>query len=66
MSRIPDDEHDEILELIHLRVGTMPTLHIVGTYLESSPTIDEAFRAEVRLEAKNTSVEEKSAYELVI
>ena len=37
IERIPDDEHMEDLELVHLRVGSLPMLQIVGAKLESSP-----------------------------
>ena len=32
VSGIPNNKHDENLELVHLRIGTVPTLNIVGVY----------------------------------
>ena len=40
------------LFFVHLRVSTVPTLHILGAYLESNPTIEEAIRAQLRPEKK--------------
>ena len=40
------------MEMIHLRISTLPTLHILGAYLDSSPTVKHAAKVQVRLEEK--------------
>ena len=52
VTKVPDAEDKMHLEMSHLRVGTLPTLHILGTYLECKPLVEEAVQIQVRLEKK--------------
>ena len=36
------------LEMIHLRISTPPTLHILGAYLDCSPTVEHAAKVQVK------------------
>ena len=40
------------MELIHLRVSTLPTLHTIGAYLDSKPTVGHFSHVQARLEKK--------------
>ena len=42
VTKVPDSEAVVDLEMIHLRIVTLPTLHILGAYLDSSPTVGHA------------------------
>ena len=50
---IPDVSKAEMdMAMIHLRIVTLPTPHILGAYLDSSPTVGHTALLQARLEAK--------------
>ena len=52
VAKVPDEESEMDLKIIHLRISTLPTLHILGAYLDCSPTVKHAAKIQVRLEEK--------------
>ena len=52
VAKAPDEESDMDLEMIHMRISTLPTLHILGAYLNCSPTVVHTAKVQVRLEEK--------------
>ena len=52
MTKAPDSEAEIDMEIIHLRIATLPTLHILGAYFDSSPTVGHPAQVQVRLEDK--------------
>ena len=38
--------------MIHLRINTLPALHVIGVYLDCKPTVEQANSVQARLEAK--------------
>ena len=38
------------MEMIHLRIATLPTFHILGAYPDSSPTVDHTAHVQARLD----------------
>ena len=52
VTKVPDVDKEMDMELIHLRVSTLPTLHIIGAYLDSKPTVGHAAHVQARLEEK--------------
>ena len=48
VTKIPENVKEVNMEMIHLRVSTLPTLLILIAFLESSPSVEEAIRAQVR------------------
>ena len=47
------------MELIHLRVNCLPTLNIIGAYLDTAPTVAHATLVQTRLEEKMESLTQK-------
>ena len=47
------------MEMIHLRVNTLPTLNIIGAYLDTAPTAAHAVLVQTRLEEKMESLAAK-------
>ena len=52
VTKVPDSEAEMDMEMIHLRIATLPTLHILGAYLDSSPTVSHVAHVRARLEDK--------------
>ena len=52
VTKIPDVDTEMDMEMIHLRVNTLPTLHIIGAYLDTAPTVGHAVLVQTRLEEK--------------
>ena len=52
MTKVPEAEKEMDMEMIHLRISTLPTLHILGAYLDSSPTVGQAALLQAMLEEK--------------
>ena len=47
------------MELIHLRVNCLPTVNIVGAYLDTAQTVAHATLVQKRLEEKMESLTKK-------
>ena len=45
--------------MIHLRLNTIPALHIIGVYLDCAPTVEQATKVQARLEAKLEEITNK-------
>ena len=52
VTKVPDVDKEMDMELIHLRVSNLQTLHIIGAYLDSKPTVGHAAHVQARLEEK--------------
>ena len=52
VTKIPDVDTEMDMEMIHLRVNTLPTLNIIGAYLDTAPTAAHAVLVQTRLEEK--------------
>ena len=52
VAKVQETEAEMDLEMIHLRLCKLPTLHILGAYLDSNPTMDHAAKVHARLEDK--------------
>ena len=52
VTKVPDADKEMDMEMIHLRVNTLPTLHIIGAYLDTAPTVGHAALVQARLEEK--------------
>ena len=59
ITKIPDLSDEMAMEQIHLRVNCLPTLHIIGVYLDCAPTVGHANLVQARLEAKLESITQK-------
>ena len=53
MTKVPDTEKEMDMEMIHLRIST---LHILGAYLDTSPTVGHAALVQARLEDKTEEI----------
>ena len=53
ITKIPDTADEMDMEMIHLRVNCLPTLNIIGAYLDTAPTVAHAALVQTRLEEKN-------------
>ena len=49
VAKVPDTEAEMDMEMIHLQISTLPTLHILGVYLDSNPTVDHVAKVQARL-----------------
>ena len=58
-TKVPDKSDEEDLEMIHLRLNTLPALHIIGVYLDCAPTVEQANKVQARLEAKLEEITNK-------
>ena len=56
ITKIPDLNDEMDMELIHLRVNCLPTLNIIGAYLDTAPTVAHATLVQNRLEEKMESL----------
>ena len=54
------------MEMIHLRVNTLPTLHVTRAYLETAPTVGDAVMVQSRLEEKIDQLTDKGEECLLI
>ena len=45
--------------MIHLRLNTLPALHIIGVYLDCAQTVEQANKVQARLEAKLEAITNK-------
>ena len=52
VTKVPDADKEMDMEMIHLRVNTLPTLHVIGAYLDTAPTVGQAVLVQTRLEDK--------------
>ena len=52
VTKIPDIDTDMDMEMIHLRVNSLPTLNIIGAYLDTAPTAAHAVLVQTSLEEK--------------
>ena len=59
VTKVPDVDKEMEMKLIYLRVSTLPTVHIIGAYLDSKPTVGHAAHLQARLEEK---IEEINAF----
>ena len=59
ITKIPDLSDKMDMEMIYLRVNCLPTLHIIGVYLDCAPTVAHANQVQTRLEAKMDSITER-------
>ena len=59
VTKIPDIDTEMDMEMIHLRVNTLPTLNIIGAYLDTAPTAAHAVLVQTRLEEKMESLAAK-------
>ena len=58
--KVPDNSEDDDLEMIHLRLNTLPALHIIGVYLDCKPTVAQANSVQTRLESKLQEITDKA------
>ena len=58
-TKVPDKSDEMDMEMIHLRLNTLPALHIIGVYLDCAPTVEHANNVQARLEAKLESITSK-------
>ena len=56
---IPDVDTKMDMEMIHLRINTLPTLHIIWAYLDTAPTAAHAVLVQTRLKEKVEGLEAK-------
>ena len=42
VTKVPDADKEMDMEMIHLRLNTLTTLHIIGAYLDTAPTVGHA------------------------
>ena len=54
------------MEIIHLRVNTLPTLHVTGKYLDTAPTVTHAALVQARLEEKINKIKDRGEEYLLI
>ena len=59
VTKIPDIDTDMDMEMIHLRVNSLPTLNIIGAYLDTAPTAAHAVLVQTRLEEKMEGLTQK-------
>ena len=52
VTKVPDADKEMDMEMIHLRVNTLPTLHIIEANLDTAPTVGHAALVQARLEEK--------------
>ena len=50
VTKVPDADKEMDLEMIRLRVNTLQTLHIIGAYLDTAPTVGHAALVQARFE----------------
>ena len=58
-TKVPDRSDEEDIEMIHLRINTLPALHVIGVYLDCKPTVEQANSVQARLEAKLQEITDK-------
>ena len=66
MTKVPDADKEMDMEMIHLRVNTLPTLHVMGAYLDTAPTVGQAVLVQTRLEEKIYNIAAKGEECLLI
>ena len=59
IAKIPDLSDEMDMEMIHLHVNCLPTLNIIGVYLDCAPTVAHANLVQTRLEEKMESLTQK-------
>ena len=59
ITKIPDTTEEMDMEMIHLRVNCLPTLNIIGAYLDTAPTAAHATLVQTRLEEKMESITQR-------
>ena len=59
ITKIPDIADDIDMEMIHLSVNCVPTLNIIGAYLDTAPAVPHAAQVKTRLEEKMESLTQK-------
>ena len=52
VTKVPDADKEMDMEIIHLMVNTLPTLHIIGAYLDTAPTVGHTAQVQARLDEK--------------
>ena len=66
VTKVPDADKEMDMEMIHLRVNTLPTLHIIGAYLDTAPTVGHAALVQARLEEKIDQIKDRGEECLLI
>ena len=58
-TKVPDRSDEKDIEMIHLRINTLPALHVIGVYLDCKPSVEQANSVQARLEAKLQEITDK-------
>ena len=66
VTKVPDADKEMDMEMIHLRVNTLPTLHVIGAYLDTAPTVGHAALVQARLEEKINQIKDRGEECLLI
>ena len=59
VTKVPDADKEMDMEMIHIRVNTLPTLQVIGVYLDTAPTVGHAALVQARLEEKTDQITDR-------